>query len=57
MGKLAIDYSYGVVMATADVNTDLVNYANEKKIPLLDYKEDFVDAYEEFYNQICPEEE
>ena len=57
MGKLAIDYSDGVVMATADVNTDLVNYANEKKIPLLDYKEDFVDAYEEFYNQICPEEE
>ncbi len=57
MSKLAIDYSDGIVLAANDVDTTLVNYANEKKIPLLDYKEDFVDAYEEFYNQICPEEE
>jgi starch synthase len=56
MGKLAIDYSDGVVLAAADVNNDLVSYTNEKNIPLLGYQEDFADAYEEFYNQICPEE-
>ena len=57
MGKLAIDYSDGVVLAAADVNKALVNHAASKNIPVLDYKEDFADAYEEFYNQICPEEE
>ena len=57
MGKLAIDYSDGIVLATADVNQKLVDYTKEKQIPLLDFKEDFVDAYEEFYKQICPEEE
>ena len=55
--KAAIDYSDGVVLASADVDSKLVDHANEKQIPLLDYKEDFVDAYEEFYKQICPEED
>ena len=57
MGKLAIDYSDGIVLASPDVNKNLVAYTNGKQKPLLDYKEDFADAYEEFYNQICPEEE
>ena len=57
MEKLAIDYSDGIVLAAADVNKNLVDHAKEKGIPVLDYKEDFADAYEEFYNQICPEEE
>jgi len=57
MGKLSIDYSDGIVLAAADVNKNLVAHATEKNIPLLGYQEDFADAYEEFYNQICPEEE
>ena len=57
MGKLAIDYSDGIVLASADVNQNLVNHAQEKNIPLLGYQEDFAEAYEEFYKQICPEEE
>ena len=57
MGKLAIDYSDGIVLTSPDVNKNLVAYTNGKQKPLLDYKEDFADAYEEFYNQICPEEE
>ena len=32
-------------------------YAKKKDIPLLDYQEDFADAYERFYDIICPEEE
>ena len=56
MGKLAIDYSDGVVLASPNVDDKLVNYTNEKNIPLLGYQENFADAYEEFYNQICPED-
>ena len=56
MGKLAIDYSDGIVLTSADVNQNLVTHAQEKNVPVLDFKEDFADAYEEFYNQICPEE-
>ena len=57
MGKLAIDYSDGVVLAAPNVNKNLVTHVNNKNIPLLDYQEDFADAYEAFYQQICPEEE
>ena len=57
MGKLAIDYSDGVVLAAADVNQALIDHTNEKAIPMLPYHEDFADAYESFYNIICPEEE
>ena len=57
MGKLAIDYSDGVVLSSASVNENLVAYAQKKQVPLLDYKEDFADAYEEFYKIICPEED
>lgn len=57
MGKLAIDYSDGIVMAAPDVNKTLEQYARDKGLPMLDHKEDFADAYEAFYNQICPEED
>ncbi|MBQ8712728.1 MAG: glycogen/starch synthase [Prevotella sp.] len=57
MGKLAIDYSDGVVLAAPDVNENLVDHAHKKSIPTLDYHEDFADAYEEFYNKICPQED
>ena len=56
LGKLAIDYSDGIVMAEKDVNANLLKYAAKKKIPLLDYHEDFADAYEAFYDQIYPQE-
>ena len=56
MGKLAIDYSDGIVLANSDVNETLIAHAQAKNIPILSYKEDFADAYEEFYNHICSEE-
>ena len=33
------------------------NYAKGKNIPVLGYQEDFADAFEAFYDQICPDEE
>ncbi|MBR1395308.1 MAG: glycogen/starch synthase [Prevotella sp.] len=57
MGKLAIDYSDGVILSSPEVNKTLENYAATKGIPLLGYQEDFAEGYEAFYNQICPEEE
>lgn len=57
LGKLAIDYSDGVIAAHQDVNKNLLKYAKTNHIPTLAYPgEDFGAAYEDFYNQICSEE-
>ena len=57
MAKLAIDYSDGIVMASAGVDKTLEQYAKDKGLPLLGHQEDLADAYEAFYDQICPDEE
>ena len=57
MGKLAIDYSDGVIMASPDADKNFESYAAAKNIPVLGYQEDFAEGYETLYNQICPEEE
>ena len=55
LGKLAIDYSDGVVQAVKDVNNDLLSYASEKNIPVLKYsKDDFADNIKAFYETVCP---
>ena len=53
LGKLAIDYSDGVVEAGSEVNAELLNYALEKK-PVLRYpgEEGFGDAYDQFYDLV-----
>lgn len=56
LGKLAIDYSDGVVQADTVVNETLLDYAKTKSIPVLGYQQDFADAYETFYEQLFPEE-
>ena len=53
LGKLAIDYSDGVIAANQDVNKDLLEYAKTAGIPTLDYPGDnFGQAYEDFYEKI-----
>ena len=53
LGKLAIDYSDGVIAANKKVNKDLLKYAKANNIPTLPYPgEDFADAYNEFYEKI-----
>lgn len=54
LGKLAIDYSDGVIQADAEVNEGLLDYAKQKGLPVCDYEQDFADGYEAFYNQILP---
>jgi starch synthase len=57
LGKIAIDYSDGIVQADKAVNKNLLSYAKEKEIPVLKYKnEDFAQAIEDFYNMIAPDE-
>ena len=56
LGKLAIDYSDGVIAAHKDIPADMLKYAQSNNIPTLEYPgEDFGPAYEDFYNQICTE--
>lgn len=57
LGKLALDYSDGVIEATENINKELVDYANNKKIPYLKYQgADYIDAYSKFFEEISPEE-
>lgn len=56
LGKLAIDYSDGIIEADNAIDENLIKYTEEKGLPLLKYPgEDFADAYESFYDQICQE--
>ena len=53
LGKLAIDYSDGVIAACKNANKELMKYAAGNNIPTLAYPgEDFSQAYEEFYEKI-----
>ena len=58
LGKLAIDYSDGIIEAGPEVNKTLIEYATQKGCPLLSYPgEDFGGAYQQFYEQLSPNEE
>jgi len=53
LGKLAIDYSDGIIEADKDVNRELLEYAQARNLPILNYPgEDFAKAYENFYEQL-----
>ena len=56
LGKMAIDFSDGVIAAEADSNATLMEYAKTKGFPTLDYAgEDFTEAYKAFLEQIAGE--
>ncbi|MCR5679174.1 MAG: glycogen/starch synthase [Prevotella sp.] len=57
LGKMAIDYSDGIIQAEPEVCQELLQHVAKKQIPLLGYQEDFANAYEAFYDQICPDKE
>ena len=54
LGKLAVDYSDGIVEAGKDVNKELLDYAKQSGAPLLEYpgETDYGKAYAEFYDKI-----
>lgn len=57
LGKLAIDYSDGVIVAEEEVNDMLLDYTKAQNIPLLEYPGDqWADAYSRFYTEVCGEE-
>ena len=57
LGKLAIDYSDGIVQSEALVNDELLAYTKEKNIPFLGYSENVAEACEDFYESLFPAEE
>lgn len=52
--KLAVDFSDGVTVNSPEVNENVVKYANEKGLPVLEYKDEneFINANNEFYDKI-----
>lgn len=53
LGKLAIDYSDGVIQASENAYPELVDYASAKGLPVLGYPgSDYAEKYEAFYNSI-----
>lgn len=58
LGKMAIDYSDGIVEAGENVNNELLQYAKDKNLPILNYpgKDIVKNVYSEFYEKICGED-
>lgn len=53
LGKLAIDFSDGIIEMDTDIMPELKTYAQEKKKPYLTYPgEDFLESYKAFYNTL-----
>ena len=52
--KLAISHADGVIQNSPVVNEEVMNFARESGIPVLDYQpaENYVEAYDKFYDQI-----
>lgn len=57
LGKLAIDYSDGIVQSEQLVNEELLAYSKAKNIPILNYTANVAEACEDFYETLFPAEE
>jgi starch synthase len=57
--KFAIDYSDAVVEASADMDKEVLEYIKSSEKPFMEYPgdEDYIDAYQDFYEQFIEEEE
>lgn len=57
--KTAIDYSDGIIVGSADVSKELLDYAKKSKLPMLEYQgeENYVDAFNKFYDRVLINEE
>ena len=56
--KMAITYSDGVIQNSEKVDPELLDFAREKGIPVLEYQpeETFADAVNKFYDEIWSNE-
>ena len=52
--KLAISYADGVIQSSEKVNPELIEFAKEKGVPVLEYQdpENYVEAFSKFYDEI-----
>ena len=56
LGKLAIDYSDGIIEACPEVDAELIKYAEDNNKRLLRFPgEEFADSYEAFYDKLLEE--
>ena len=57
--KFAIEHSDAVVQASADMDKEVLEYIKSSKKPFMEYPgaEDYIDAYQDFYEQFIKEEE
>ena len=57
--KHAIDYADAVVQASADIDKEVLDYIKTSEKPFMEYPgaEDYIDAYQDFYEQFIEEEE
>jgi hypothetical protein len=55
--KLAIDHSDAVIKGAAEIDSDVEKYIKKSGKPSLEYhsKEDYIDAYSEFYDAVLAE--
>ena len=57
--KHAADYADAIVQASADMDKEVLEYIKSSEKPFMEYPgaEDYIDAYQEFYEQFIEEEE
>ena len=57
--KAAIDFSDGVIIGSPEVNPEIVKYVNQIEKPILDFQsmDTYIDAYNEFYDEILVNEQ
>ena len=57
--KAAIDFSDGVIIGSPEVNPEVVKYVNQIDKPVLEFQsmDTYVDAYNEFYDEILVNEQ
>ena len=54
LSKLALSKADGVIIASENINPDIRDFINKRKMPVLEYQneKDYVDAYARFYDEI-----
>ena len=57
--KFAIDYADAIVQASPNIETDVLQHIKSTNKPFMEYpgEEDYIDAYQDFYEQFIDQEE
>ena len=57
--KTAIDFSDGIIIGSPEVNAEIIQYVNEIEKPVLGFQsmDTYIDAYNEFYDEILVNEQ